>query len=48
MRIAHGKGYIDRESFAAQYIALTLFIVGICDMLGVDDLLASFAAGELV
>ena len=45
MKYAHRKGFIDRESYIAQYIALTLFTVGVTNSLGNDDLLAAFAAG---
>ena len=47
MKLTHRKGLIDRESYVAQYIALTLFTVGITKTLGSDDLLAAFAAGTL-
>ena len=46
MQYTHKMGFIDRESFIAQYLALTLFVVGITRTLGNDDLLAAFAAGE--
>lgn len=45
MRCTHTRGYIDRESFVAQYLALTVFTVGVTTTLGSDDLLAAFAAG---
>ncbi|KAL5485192.1 hypothetical protein ACEPAI_7834 [Sanghuangporus weigelae] len=48
MRYAHRKGLIDRESFVAQYLALAIFIIGIANTLGSDDLLAAFAAGSAV
>ena len=48
MRYAQIKGFLDRESFVAQYIALALFTVGATNSLGNDDLLAAFAAGVLV
>ena len=48
MRYAQIKGFLDRESFVAQYIALALFTVGATKSLGNDDLLAAFAAGVLV
>lgn len=47
MKYTQGKGYIDKESFIAQYLALTFFTIGICSSLGVDDLLAAFAAGAI-
>jgi NhaP-type Na+/H+ or K+/H+ antiporter len=48
MRFAHLKGFLDRESYIAQYIALALFTVGATNSLGNDDLLAAFAAGAFV
>ena len=45
MKYAHLKGFIDRESYIAQYVALALFTVGATNSLGNDDLLAAFAAG---
>jgi sodium/hydrogen antiporter len=47
MKFSQGKGFIDQESFVAQYLALTFLTIGICSTLGVDDLLAAFAAGAL-
>lgn len=46
MQFTHKKEYIDRESYVAQYLALTFLTIGICSTLGVDDLLGAFAAGE--
>jgi hypothetical protein len=48
LRFAHYKGFLDRESYVAQYIALALFTVGATNSLGNDDLLAAFAAGMFV
>ena len=45
MQYTERKGFIDRESYIAQYIALTLFTIGIARTIGSDDLLAAFAAG---
>ncbi|GEQ66794.1 hypothetical protein JCM33374_g457 [Metschnikowia sp. JCM 33374] len=42
---AEGKGLIDRESFLAFFVFLAFNSAGIGSMLGVDDLLVSFAAG---
>ena len=47
MKFSHRKGYIDRESYVAQYLALALFTIGVTRTLGSDDLLAAFAAGML-
>ncbi|KAK0234998.1 Cation/H+ exchanger [Armillaria nabsnona] len=48
MKSSLQKGYIDHESYIAQYLALTLFTVGIATTVGSDDLLAAFAAGTAV
>ncbi|KAI0644431.1 Sodium/hydrogen exchanger family-domain-containing protein [Trametes meyenii] len=48
MKFSHRKGFIDRESYVAQYLALALFTVGITRTLGSDDLLAAFAAGSAI
>ena len=45
LKFAHKRGFLDRESYVAQYIALALFTVGATNSLGNDDLLAAFAAG---
>ncbi|KAI6046097.1 Sodium/hydrogen exchanger [Pisolithus marmoratus] len=45
MRLSHRKGFVDRESYIAQYLALAILTTGITSSLGADDLLASFAAG---
>ena len=45
MKFSHKKGFIDRESYVAQYLALALFTTGVARTLGSDDLLAAFAAG---
>ncbi|KAL2798894.1 Sodium/hydrogen exchanger family-domain-containing protein [Aspergillus keveii] len=39
--------YVDRESFLVFAIALALFIVGTCGLIGTDDLLACFVAGNV-
>lgn len=46
MKYAHRLGWIDRESYVAQYLALAVFITGLVSTVGSDDLLAAFAAGE--
>lgn len=45
IKFAERKNLIDRESFLAFYIVLALMSAGFGSMLGVDDLLVSFAAG---
>jgi len=46
MRFSHKKGFIDRESYVAQYLALAIFTTGVVRTIGSDDLLAAFAAGQ--
>lgn len=48
MKISHKKGFIDRESYVAQYLALSIFTIGIASTIGADDLLAAFAAGSAI
>lgn len=48
MKISHNKGFIDRESYVAQYLALSIFTIGIASTIGADDLLAAFAAGSAI
>ena len=48
MNRAAERKLLDNESFVAQYLALALFTVGVANSLGSDDLLAAFAAGELL
>jgi len=48
LRHARKQGYIDRDSFVAQYLSLAIFTAGIANLLGSDDLLAAFAAGNAV
>ncbi|KAG2030648.1 Sodium/hydrogen exchanger [Suillus americanus] len=45
MKMCHDKGFIDRESYIAQYLALSIFTMGVANTIGADDLLAAFAAG---
>lgn len=47
LNFSHDRGLADRESFIAQYLALALFTIGVASTLGMDDLLAAFAAGTL-
>ncbi|KAF9893556.1 hypothetical protein FE257_010868 [Aspergillus nanangensis] len=44
---AEEKHYVDRESFLVFAISLALFILGTCGMIGTDDLLACFVAGNV-
>ncbi|KAI9864760.1 MAG: hypothetical protein M1824_004667 [Vezdaea acicularis] len=43
---AEQRKFVDRESFLVFAIALALFIVGTCGMVGSDDVLACFVAGN--
>ena len=43
---AQEKDFVDRESFLVFAITLALFIVGTCGMIGTDDVLACFIAGN--
>lgn len=45
IRFAEEKNIIDRESFLAFYVVLAFCCAGFGSILGVDDLLVSFAAG---
>jgi len=44
---AEGRKLVDRESFLVFAIALALFIIGTCGMIGSDDVLACFIAGNV-
>lgn len=46
LHFAEERKYVDRESFLIFAITLALFIVGTCGMIGSDDVLASFIAGN--
>ncbi|KAJ7466509.1 Sodium/hydrogen exchanger family-domain-containing protein [Mycena latifolia] len=48
MKLSHKRGFIDRESYVAQYLALALFTIGVASTLGSDDLLAAFACGNAI
>ncbi|KAJ6605185.1 Sodium/hydrogen exchanger family-domain-containing protein [Mycena vulgaris] len=48
MKVSHKRGFIDRESYVAQYLALALFTIGIASTIGSDDLLAAFACGNAI
>jgi sodium/hydrogen antiporter len=45
MKSFYKQGFINRESYITQYIALALLVAGIVSTIGSDDLLAAFAAG---
>lgn len=44
---AEERNYVDRESFLVFAIALALFILGTCGLIGTDDVLACFIAGNV-
>ncbi|RDH26775.1 Na/H antiporter [Aspergillus welwitschiae] len=44
---AEENGYVDRESFFVFAISLGLFTLGTCGLIGTDDLLACFVAGNV-
>ena len=46
LHYAEERKYVDRESFLVFAITLALFIVGTCGMIGSDDVLACFIAGN--
>ncbi|EPE30859.1 hypothetical protein GLAREA_03826 [Glarea lozoyensis ATCC 20868] len=46
LHFAEERKYVDRESFLVFAITLALFIVGTCGMIGSDDVLACFIAGN--
>ncbi|KAF3766035.1 hypothetical protein M406DRAFT_290370 [Cryphonectria parasitica EP155] len=43
---AEERKYVDRESFLVFAFSLALFIIGTCGMIGSDDVLACFIAGN--
>lgn len=45
IKFSEKRGYIDRQSFVAQYISLALLTIGILTLLGSDDLLGAFFCG---
>ncbi|KAG6862197.1 hypothetical protein C0995_002127 [Termitomyces sp. Mi166 len=48
IKFSHQRGFIDRASYVAQYLSLAVFITGIVNVIGSDDLLAAFAAGSAI
>ncbi|CAK5263635.1 unnamed protein product [Mycena citricolor] len=48
MKVSHRRGFIDRQSYIAQYLALALFTTGVASTIGSDDLLAAFACGNAI
>ncbi|RFU76283.1 na h antiporter [Trichoderma arundinaceum] len=46
LRWAVKHNYVDRESFLVSAISLALFVLGTCGLIGTDDVLACFIAGN--
>ena len=46
LRWAEDRNFVDRESFLVFAISLALFVMGTCGLLGTDDVLACFIAGN--
>lgn len=46
LHLAEEKKFVDRENFLVFAISLALFITGTCGMIGSDDVLACFVAGN--
>lgn len=44
---AEQHNYVDRESFLVFAISLALFVLGTCGLIGTDDVLACFVAGNV-
>jgi sodium/hydrogen antiporter len=47
LHFAEERKWVDRESFLVFALSLALFIVGTCGMIGSDDVLACFIAGNV-
>ncbi|KDQ50509.1 hypothetical protein JAAARDRAFT_582100 [Jaapia argillacea MUCL 33604] len=45
MKFCERKELIDRQSYVAQYVSLAMLTIGICTLVGSDDLLAAFSCG---
>lgn len=46
MQFSRKRAFINHESYMVQCLALAIFAMGVVNIMGSDDLLASFAAGE--
>lgn len=46
LRWAMKRNYVDRESFLVSAVSLALFVLGTCGLIGTDDVLACFVAGN--
>ncbi|KAI0518446.1 Sodium/hydrogen exchanger family-domain-containing protein [Xylaria bambusicola] len=47
LRYCKDRGFVDRESFLVFALSLALFITGTCGLIGSDDILACFIAGNV-
>ena len=47
LHYSEARRWVDRESFLVFAISLALFILGTCGMIGSDDILACFVAGNV-
>jgi NhaP-type Na+/H+ or K+/H+ antiporter len=47
MKFCQRHNLIDRQSYVAQYISLSILTIGVCTLIGSDDLLASFFCGTV-
>ncbi|KAF9447018.1 hypothetical protein P691DRAFT_782949 [Macrolepiota fuliginosa MF-IS2] len=45
MKFCQRHDLIDRHSYVAQYVSLAMLTIGVCSLLGSDDLLAAFSCG---
>ncbi|KAJ1807575.1 Na+/H+ antiporter, partial [Coemansia sp. RSA 2598] len=46
LRYAEYRGWVDRESFLLSSITLALMLVGVCTIIGTDDILCCLVAGN--
>ncbi|KAI8318606.1 Sodium/hydrogen exchanger, partial [Martensiomyces pterosporus] len=46
LRHAETAGWVDKESFLSSSITLALLLVGVCTIVGTDDILCCFVAGN--
>ncbi|KAJ1889466.1 hypothetical protein LPJ81_006125, partial [Coemansia sp. IMI 209127] len=46
LRYAETAGWVDKESFLSSSITLTLLLVGVCTVIGTDDIFCCFIAGN--
>lgn len=46
LKYARKKAWVDKEAFPSFFLAMALLVLGTCGIVGTDDLLAAFAAGN--